>query len=802
MVGLQTMRWAIAFAVLATNASAQRWVDVTGRTPAGRIALHQAAIDAGTDARVLLVASHPDDRYLLPAVWLRSTFGMRVSVLLATRGGGGQNSAGPQSGDELERLRTLEAEVGCARLGCDVLYLDRPDGGYRRSAAETFAEWGREQTLQELVRLLRTERPDAVVTTHHAEETHGHDLALVELLPEAIRAAGDPAFQASGEPHRVRTFLMGAGSSPSARVLRIDADQVEPERGASLRRLAHDVLREAHTTPGSPAPMAAVFDAELRLEPQSPELVPVDGPRPLGLPSVFDADRWEGDPAEARELEVALSTGVRDLVWQRQVDVSRLVTLVRRIRALVAASKTHDNRRRLQSRLEAVERLTLLAAGVHIEVEVPPGTAAIAGEEFEASVQLHGNAGSPVQLRVEGLGGVDVTLEPIEAATARHGTALANLSVRMPLGNEHHRDPMAHRFQVQRFVPPVRVRFFVQFGDLEIPADVTVPVEQRAPVDLAVVPRMLLLPSGRRQAQFSIGILRNSRFPVEGELVVRGPAGYAIPADRHRVTLDERRSEMLALVVEAPPDRRTGVDILRIQLGNTRVDRPVHTVEVQGPTDLRVGLLRSRDDTLPNVLGVGGFGVRWTELSDDDIAVADLSGLDTIVVDIRALRDRPAARRGFRRLLDFATGKGRRLVVFYQKDSEFHPPGEGFVGAPITPFVVGKNRVTRADAPVRVLRPDHVLLQQPNVIEPADWDGWEQERALYLPSLYAGQYEELLELNDPDQPSERGALLYARTGDGEFVYCALSLWRQLKKLHPGAVRLLANLVTPRERLRP
>jgi hypothetical protein len=328
-------------------------------------------------------------------------------------------------------------------------------------------------------------------------------------------------------------------------------------------------------------------------------------------------------------------------------------------------------------------------------------------------VQLHGNAGSPVQLRVEGLGGVDVTLEPIEAATARHGTALANLSVRMPLGNEHHRDPMAHRFQVQRFVPPVRVRFFVQFGDLEIPADVTVPVEQRAPVDLAVVPRMLLLPSGRRQAQFSIGILRNSRFPVEGELVVRGPAGYAIPADRHRVTLDERRSEMLALVVEAPPDRRTGVDILRIQLGNTRVDLPVHTVEVQVPTDLRVGLLRSRDDTLPNVLGVGGFGVRWTELSDDDIAVADLSGLDTIVVDIRALRDRPAARRGFRRLLDFATGKGRRLVVFYQKDSEFHPPGEGFVGAPITPFVVGKNRVTRADAPVRVLRPDHVSSNRP-----------------------------------------------------------------------------------------
>lgn len=799
MTSWRPARLALALAIATGSLAAQKWGDVTGRTPAGRIALHQAALDAGADARVLLVASHPDDRYLLPAVWLRTAYGLRVSVLLATRGGGGQNSSGPQSGDELERLRTIEAEVGCARLGCDVVYLDRPDGGFRRSAAETFAEWGKEQTLRDLVGLLRTERPDAVLTTHHSEETHGHDLALVELLPEAIRLAADPAFPAAGQPHQIRAFLLGAGSSPTTRVLRVDADRIDPERGASLRRLAHDILREAHTTPGAPAPLAAVFDPELRLEPQFPERVPLDGARPLGLPSVFDRELWEGDAAEADELDALLALGIRDLAWQREVDVSRLVSLVRRLRALSSSSKSADVRRRLQTRLEAVERLTLLAAGLHIEVEVAPGTAAIAGEEFEAGVQVHGNTGVPVPMRVEGLDGVDVDLQVIEPATPRHGTSLATLLVRMPLGEVDHRDPMARRYRAQRFVPPVRVRFQVGVGGIEIPALVVVPVEQRAPIDLTVVPRMLLLPRGHRQAQFSIGIQRNSRFPVDGELVVRGPAGYAIPTDRHRVLLDERRSEMLSFAIEAPPDRRPGVDILRIQLGNTRVELPVHTVDVQIPASLHVGLLRSRDDTLPNVLGVGGFGVRWTELSDDDIAVADLHGLDTIVVDIRALRDRPAARRGFRRLLDFAAGKGRRLVLFYQKDSEFHPPGEGFVGAPITPFLIGKSRVTRADAPVHVLRPGHVLLQKPNVIEAADWDGWEQERALYLPSLYADQYEELLELHDPDQPAERGALLYARTGDGEFVYCALSLWRQLKKLHPGAVRLLANLVTPRDR---
>lgn len=90
-------------------------------------------------------------------------------------------------------------------------------------------------------------------------------------------------------------------------------------------------------------------------------------------------------------------------------------------------------------------------------------------------------------------------------------------------------------------------------------------------------------------------------------------------------------------------------------------------------------------------------------------------------------------------------------------------------------------------------------MRHPNALRPSDWDGWVQERALYLPGVYADEYEEVLELGDPGEPRERGALLYARTGEGEYVYCALALWRQLKTLHPGAVRMLVNLLTPAPR---
>jgi hypothetical protein len=798
-----------ALAALATTvaAGAQKWQDTVGRSPAGSVALQQALLDIGADATVLLVASHPDDRYVLPAVWLRHQHGLRIVVLLATRGGGGQNPSGPETGDALERIRTLETEAGCARFAGQVWYLDRPDAGYRRSAAETFAEWGRESTLRDLVRLVRTIRPDCVITTHHAEESHGHDLALVELLPEAVALAADSSFPGDRPPHRVGQLFLGAGSSNSAATLRVDAEVLEPVRGTSFRRLAYDVLLHAHTSPGPPAPIDTVFEPELRLEPRMPPRPSRHRPIGLGLRSVFDDDLWPGTREQAARLEPVLADELPRRVARREAPLELCTRTLLELRALAAnappgGAEADEVQTRLQRRIAALERLVLLLAGVQLELDVPPGAVVVAGEEFAVTVRVHVPPPASIDLRVAGLGGVVADLDAIgedgTGRTYRNGMR-SQLTVRIPLANDPEADPMARRFRGDRFEPPVRVRFFVAIEGLEVPLDMTVPVEERAPVALSVVPRMLLLPSARRDLQFSVGVTRHTRFPVAAQLEVRAPAGYAIEAERRDVVLREVTGDLFGFEVTAARERKPGVDVFRIRMGGTRIALPVHKVDVQTPPGLRIGLLRSRDDTLPGILGAGGLGLDWSDLSDADIAVADLRSFDTIVVDVRALRDRPDARRGFRRLLEFAAGKGRRLVVFYQKDTEFHPDGEGFLGAPFQPFQVGRARVTRADAPVTILRPDHVLLNVPNRIVPSDWDGWDQERALYLPASHARAYEQVIEMHDPGQPAERGALLYTQTGEGEYVYCALALWRQLKKLHPGAVRILANLLSPGRR---
>ena len=53
----------------------------------------------------------------------------------------------------------------------------------------------------------------------------------------------------------------------------------------------------------------------------------------------------------------------------------------------------------------------------------------------------------------------------------------------------------------------------------------------------------------------------------------------------------------------------------------------------------------------------------------------------------------------------------------------------------------------------------------------------------------------LLEMADPGEAPQRGAILVAPYEKGTFVYTGLSLFRQFPEGVPGAYRILANLVS-------
>ncbi len=63
-----------------------------------------------------------------------------------------------------------------------------------KNAAESFEKWGKQEVLSDVVRVIRTFRPDVIITRFAPDRSagHGHHEASAILAEEAFDLAGDP----------------------------------------------------------------------------------------------------------------------------------------------------------------------------------------------------------------------------------------------------------------------------------------------------------------------------------------------------------------------------------------------------------------------------------------------------------------------------------------------------------------------------------------------------------------------------------------------------------------------------------
>lgn len=757
----------------------------------GVVALRQAIGDAGNDGLALLLASHADDRWVLPAAALRFQHHWHVATLLLTRGEGGQNSRGPATGDALGAIRTLEAQISAARFGVEIHYLNRADAGFCRSAVEAFEVWGLRRTIADLARALRRIRPDLILTTHDPKETHGHDQALLTVLLPAVDLAIEAEFMTPGlAPIRPPRVFRGAAVGETPHFV-MQFDRVDSLRGETLRRLAYAALQAQRSqTPLPP------IDEHLAPELGLVEL-PVGGkdvradPTPFASPPSLLAALAPGQASELDAATRRLGASEQDA---REILLAAL-ELHRRLQALELPPDSPAAARR-ERRLRRAADVVRLASGVHVLAEGIGDQAAVPGGSWPLRLQLRNSGPLPIDVRqLRSAAGELSWIEGGPGALAPQGEL--SLAGALQVGKEvPDRDATLRTlFQRQTWTPPLSLTIELGIGEAGVVVDVPLPADVRAGVELQVVPRALLLAAGRRQATFAVHVERHARQPLHETLRVAAPAGFVVEPPFETLAMQMETHRIATFTVQAPVGLRPGVYSLQVQCAGRTLQVPVHRLDVSIPPQLRVGLVRGVDASAQDVLT--GLGAELTLLTDEQLAVRPLGDLDTIVCDIRSLHLRPAAKAAFPRLLRFVQSGGR-LVVCYHKDLEFNVEHAGFLGAPFD-LHIGKGRVTREDAPVTILLPAHSLLTSPNAIGSKDWDGWVHERGLYFPDRFDDGYDKLLEVHDPDQPAERGALLYTSYGRGDYVYCALALHRQLRNLHEGTCRLFANLISPKRK---
>jgi LmbE family N-acetylglucosaminyl deacetylase len=149
----------------------------------------------GTTAQLMQTVAHPDDEDGGMLTLESRGRGDNVLLLTLNRGEGGQNKVGSNLSDVLGVLRTLELLAADEYYGVQERFTRVADFGFSKSAEETFAKWGgHDIALGDMVRVIRTFRPDVLVARFSGtpRDGHGHHQASSILTQEAFRAAADP----------------------------------------------------------------------------------------------------------------------------------------------------------------------------------------------------------------------------------------------------------------------------------------------------------------------------------------------------------------------------------------------------------------------------------------------------------------------------------------------------------------------------------------------------------------------------------------------------------------------------------
>jgi LmbE family N-acetylglucosaminyl deacetylase len=211
-----------------------------------------------TTARLMQVTAHPDDED--GGMLTLEARGKGVSTLLMTltRGEGGQNKLGSNLFDALGVLRTLELLASDRYYGVEQRFSRVADFGYSKTPEETFQKWqGHDVALGDMVRVIRTFRPEVLVARFSGTDRdgHGHHQASAMLTKEAFRAAGDPKRfpeqVAEGlEPWQPKKLYIGnvcgfgAMTCDAANyTLRLNTGVVDPVLGTSYIQFAMQGLR-------------------------------------------------------------------------------------------------------------------------------------------------------------------------------------------------------------------------------------------------------------------------------------------------------------------------------------------------------------------------------------------------------------------------------------------------------------------------------------------------------------------------------------------------------------------------------
>jgi LmbE family N-acetylglucosaminyl deacetylase len=773
---------------------------------------------------VLYIAAHPDDENTRLLAYLAQEKGYRTGYLALTRGDGGQNLIGNEQAELLGLIRTQELLAARRVDGAEQFFTRANDFGFSKGPEETLKIWDKDKVLGDMVWVIRQFKPDVMICRFPTtgEGGHGHHTSSAILAQEAFAAAADPKRYPEQlkyvQPWQAKrllwnTFNFGSANTTSDSQFKIDVGVYNPILGKGYGELAAE-SRSNHKSQGfgSARQRGRALEYFKTLLGDAPQNELLDG-------ITTNWRRVKGSDEIASNL--AIITKEFD-AGSPENSVPALVQLRGKV------EKVPDAYWRTQ-KLKQLDNLIAACAGLWFESYATEASYAL-GDSITIRAQLINRYSEKVKLqRISiqkqalnfGNTGLVIPANQLQEKTIKafaakvtqpywlaqpHGIGAYTLADDPLAGNPENPDALKVTYEfiingkpisyerslAYKYVDPVRGEVY---QPIEIAPPFTATIDNKVYIYRSTLPQHLQV----KMKSFTNGGGSISIKPVAGWQISPAVINFNNKYKGDEWTEDfivtptaSAKNEVAQAVVTSNGQTYTmGLQRIRYEhIPNITLFPPAQAKLVNlnlKTVGKRIGYIAGAGDFIPEALRQVGYDVHF--LTEGEIMNTDLSYYDAIVTGVRAYN--VDSRLAFEqpKLMEYVKNGGN-LVVQYNNFAGLVVPQIGPY-----PFNVVNQRVTDEFAKVTVTDLQSPLLNYPNKITQADFDGWVQERGLYFVSNIAPEYKTILEMNDVGENPNKGSLITADYGKGRFTYTSLAFFRQLPAGVPGAYRLFINLLS-------
>ncbi len=823
-----------AFALQAQQQTANQATQATPYQQPSAAEIHQDIKKLQVIGSALYLAAHPDDENTRVISYLANRLKVKTAYLSLTRGDGGQNRIGPEIRELLGVIRTQELLKARSIDGGEQFFSRANDFSYSKNAEETFTIWDREQVLHDAVWVIRKFRPEVLITRfpHTPSRTHGHHTAASQIAYEAFDAAADPKrfpeqlnFVSVWQPKRLvwNAYSRAYASEEdfqkaSNEMLQVDVGSYYPLLGKSNNEIA-GISRSQHQCQamGTAQERGSSTEYFEHLKGERAENGLFDGV----------ATSWTSIEHGGKEIQALLDK--IDKEFQSDDPAASIPNLLK-VRDLVQQVKSNWKATKMQE----INDLIVACAGLHVEL-IADEPSAVPGDQITATLEMVNRSSTTIvnvqNVRSKWLVLTDREIPAIPEKALEYNvlskdkislTTEKEMEINRPYWLKHPGTKGMYtiydkmKIGGQENTAAITVQIDLLINNKKLSINVPLIYRRLDPVIGEVYRPFVLGPAVSVSIKDKIVIFAEKKSKTlettvkaghqgSGTITIQADKGWTVSPSSIPYDFKEKNAEQKVNLTITPPGKQSTTTLNFVINGKKVMEEfiinyphiPEQQVYLEAKTKLvrldiqkrgeRIGYYMGAGDKIPTSLEQIGYKV--TLLDDASISKEYLKQFDAVIIGIRAYNTSDRIPFHQPLFMDYVKNGGTMIV---QYNTSFRLKTKDIGPYPLT---LSTDRTTVEEAEVRLLLPDHPVLNFPNKITAKDFEGWVQERGLYFPNAWDDNYKAILSSNDPGETPKDGGLLVAEYGKGHYIYTGYSWFRELPAGVPGAFRFYANLIS-------